>query len=249
MRKINVAIYNEFYHEQHNAKIAAVYPQGIHQAIADALSPEPDVGDIVVATLDNHRDVLTQERLDNTDVLFWWGHVKHGDVDDAVVKRVCARVNAGMGLVVLHSGHGSKVFHDLMGTNTGSLRWRESDDKCIVWVVSQGHPVAEGLGECFVVPGEETYGEQFSIPEPDELVFISWFEGGEVFRSGCAYRRGAGKIFYYQNGHETYPVYYQAEVRTVLKNAMRWTCPYQRSIAYDLGGGNAPPKHGNKMPQ
>lgn len=242
MKKINVTIYNEFFHEQTKPDVAAIYPNGIHQAVADALLSEPDAGDIVTATLENHADVLSQDCLDNTDVLFWWGHMKHEEVDDRVVDRICARVNEGMGLVVLHSGHGSKVFKNLMGTNTGSLRWRESDDKCLVWVVSKGHPIVEGLGECFEVPADETYGEQFGIPEPDELIFISWFAGGEVFRSGCTFRRGAGKIFYFQNGHETYPIYYQEEVKTVLRNAMRWACPYQKKINYDLGGPNAGPK-------
>ena len=242
MKKINVAIYNEFYHEKTEPHIAAVYPHGMHQAVADALAGEPDVGKIVLATLDDHTTVLTKECLDDTDVLYWWGHMKHGEVDDGVVDYVCKRVNEGMGLVVLHSGHGSKIFHKLLGTNTGSLRWRESEDKCLVWVVSQGHPLVEGLPPCFEVPCDETYGEQFSIPEPDELIFISWFEGGEVFRSGCTFKRGAGKIFYYQNGHETYPIYYQDEVKTILRNAMRWACPYQKAITYDLGGGNAPAK-------
>ena len=239
MRKINVAIYNEFYHEQTDEKAKAAYPKGIHTAIADALKESPEIGSIVTATLDDHTTVLTQETLDKTDVMYWWGHVKHGEVDDEVVSRVCARVLEGMGLVVLHSGHGSKVFQKLMGTDTGSLRWRESDDKCIVWVVSKGHPIVEGLPPCIEIPVDETYGEQFSIPEPDELIFISWFEGGEVFRSGCTFRRGAGKIFYYQNGHETYPVYYQEEVKTILKNALSWTCPYSKKITYDLGGPNA----------
>ena len=246
MGKINVAIYNEYYHEREDAKIGAVYPKGMHQAIADALSEDPAIGDIVMATLDDHTTVLSQECLDNTDVLYWWGHMKHREVDDEVVKRVCLRVNQGMGLVVLHSGHASKVFSSLLGTQTGRLRWRESDDKCLVWVVSQGHPIVEGLPPCFEVPADETYGEQFGIPEPDELIFISWFEGGEVFRSGCTFKRGAGKIFYFQNGHETYPIYYQDEVKLILKNAMHWARPYAKKITYDLGGGNAPPKVGTK---
>jgi len=242
MRKINVAIYNEFYHEQVDENVGKIYPDGIHGAIADAVKNEPDVGDVVTATLYDHISVLTNECLDNTDVLFWWGHLKHGEVDDEVVRYVCKRVNEGMGLIVLHSGHASKVFRNLMGTQTGSLRWRESDDKCIVWVVSKGHPIVEGLGECIIVPAEETYGEQFGIPEPDELIFINWFEGGEVFRSGCTFKRGAGKIFYFQNGHESYPTYYQEEIKTVLKNAMRWACPYEKKITYNLGGSNAKAK-------
>jgi len=238
MRKINVAIYNEYHHEQHNEYVAKIYPDGIHGAIADAIKNEPDVGNIITATLGDHVSVLTPETLDSTDVLFWWGHVRHGEVDEGVADYVCRRVREGMGLIVLHSGHASKVFKKLAGT-TSSIRWRESDDKCIVWVVDKGHPIVEGLGEKFIVPEDETYGEQFDIPVPDELVFISWFEGGEVFRSGCTWKRGAGKIFYFQNGHETYPIYYQKEVAVVLRNAMRWACPYSTKITYDLGGGNA----------
>jgi trehalose utilization protein len=232
MRKINVTIYNEFYHEQHVPEIAEIYPAGIHGAIRDGLTGG-DLGEITAATFDDHVETLTQKRLDDTDVLIWWGHVKHGDVDDAVVEMVCRRVNEGMGLIVLHSGHASKVFRRILGTNTQDLRWRESDDRCRVWTVAQGHPIAEGLGDSFVVPREETYGEQFGIPEPDELVFISWFEGGEVFRSGCTFKRGAGKIFYFQNGHETYPVYHQAEIRRVINNAVRWACAGQRAYPYE----------------
>ena len=238
MRKINVTVYNEYFHEQNNEYVAKIYPDGIHGAIAEAVRGEPDTGEIVTATLDNHVSVLTPECLDNTDVLFWWGHLRHGEVSDDVANYVCRRVLEGMGLIVLHSGHASKVFRKLVGT-TSSIRWRESDDKCIVWVVEKGHPIVEGLGPSFIVPEDETYGEQFDIPAPDELVFISWFEGGEVFRSGCTFKRGAGKIFYFQNGHETYPIYYQKEVQTVLRNAMRWACPYSTKITYDLGGGNA----------
>ena len=245
MRKINVTIYNEFYHEQSEPKVAAIYPNGIHSALRDGITGD-DIGEIVCATLETHVEVLTQQRLDETDVLLWWGHVKHGDVDDGVVEMVRRRVNQGMGLIALHSGHGSKVFQQLMGTNTGSLRWRESDDRCRVWTIAQGHPIAEGLGSSFVVPADETYGEQFGIPEPDELIFISWFEGGEVFRSGCTFHRGAGRIFYYQNGHETYPIYYQPEVLRVINNAVRWACAERRAYHYDLGGHNAPAQEGPK---
>ena len=239
-KKINVTIYNEFYHEQHKEDVAKIYPKGIHQTIADFLMQEAEIGVVTTATLESHEAILTQDCLDQTDVMIWWGHVKHEDVSEQVVERVCERVYAGMGLVVLHSGHASKVFRRLMGTPSQLLRWREADERCRVWTIAQGHPIARGLGESFVVPQEETYGEQFSIPAPDELVFISWFEGGEVFRSGCTYRRGAGNIFYFQNGHETYPIFHQKEVQLVIKNAVRWACPEERHVSYDLGGPNAP---------
>jgi trehalose utilization protein len=164
---------------------------------------------------------LSDAVLAETDVLTWWGHIAHQRVDDAIVERVCERVLLGMGLVVLHSGHESKIFKRLMGT-TCSLRWRESADREIVWKVNPGHPVARGLPEGFVIPEQEMYGEYFDIPRPDDLVFISSFAGGEVFRSGCAFRRGQGNIFYFSPGHETYPVYHQAEVRRVIANAVRW---------------------------
>jgi trehalose utilization protein len=69
------------------------------------------------------------------------------------------------------------------------------------------------------------YGEPFAIPTPDEMIFLSWFEGGEAFRSGCTWKRGNGKIFYFRPGHETYPTYHQKEVRLVLQNAARWARP------------------------
>lgn len=240
MASINVTIYNEYFHEQESPDIAAVYPDGIHQALAECLQSEPDIGELTTATLENHRDVLTQACLDQTDVLIWWGHVKHEEVDQDVVDRVCQRVYNGMGLIVLHSAHASKIFRQLMGTPTQLLRWREADERCRIWTIAQGHPITQGLGESFVVPEEETYGEQFGIPQPDELIFISWFSGGDIFRSGCTWRRGAGKVFYFQNGHESYPIYYQPEVRQVIRNAVRWACPPQRQISYDLGGPNTP---------
>jgi len=235
MRRINVTIYNEFHHERHMPQIAAVYPKGIHSAIVEGLAGD-DLGDIVCATLDDHVEVLTQECLANTDVLIWWGHGKHEQVDDGVVDRICARVNEGMGFLPLHSAHASKPMMRLLGTHSNLLRWRESGERCRIWIVAQNHPIAEGLDANFVVPQEEMYGEAFGIPEPDELIFLSWFEGGDVFRSGCVWKRGAGKIFYFQNGHETYPVYYQAEVRRVINNAVRWVCPPRRScVLYPEG--------------
>ena len=82
-----------------------------------------------------------------------------------------------------------------------------------------------GLGDHIVLEHEETYGEHFEIPQPDELIFISWFEGGEVFRSGCTFTRGKGHIFYFQPGHETFPIYHQPDIQKVITNAVRWAAP------------------------
>ncbi|MCE2402915.1 ThuA domain-containing protein [Candidatus Poribacteria bacterium] len=214
-----VTVWNEFRHEKTNEKIRKLYPKGIHTAIADGLS-EHGI-ETLTATLDEPEHGLTDEVLDKTNVLIWWGHAAHHAVEDAIADKVKARVLQGMGLIVLHSGHYSKPFTRLMGTSC-SLKWREAAEKERIWVIEHGHPIVEGLGEYFEIEHAEMYGEPFDIPEPDTLVFISWFPGGEVFRSGCCYYRGRGKIFYFRPGHETYPIYYDENVRQVIANASRW---------------------------
>jgi trehalose utilization protein len=218
-----VTVWGENVQERRDAPVRQIYPDGMHTVIAGGLREYLGEDALVrTATLDQPEHGLSEEVLAETDVLTWWGHVAHEDVDDQVVERIQKRVLLGMGLVVLHSGHYSKIFRRLMGT-TCRLRWREAGERELVWKVDPGHPVAWGLPEVFVIPEQEMYGEFFDIPQPDELVFISSFAGGEVFRSGCAFRRGQGRIFYFSPGHETHPVYYQMEVRKVIANAVRWT--------------------------
>lgn len=216
---LRVTVWNEGRHEKKNPEVQKVYPNGMHNVIADALKAQGF--EVRTATLDEPEHGLTEEVLANTDVLTWWGHLAHGDVDDAIVERVHKRVLEGMGLIVLHSGHFSKIFKKLMGTSC-DLKWRESSDNERIWVLDPSHPIAEGLGECIEIPHEEMYGEHFDIPAPDTLVFVSWFKGGEVFRSGCCYQRGRGKIFYFRPGHETFPTYYNPEVQRVIANAVKW---------------------------
>lgn len=217
-----VTVWNEFRHEKHRDHIRAIYPEGIHAVIAGFLR---DTGMTVrTATLDEPDHGLTEEVLDQTDVLTWWGHAAHREVEDRIVDRVQQRVLDGMGLVVLHSGHHSKVFKRLMGTSC-NLTWREIGERERIWTIAPSHPVAFALPEYFEVPHTEMYGEPFDIPAPDTLVFVNWYQGGEVFRGGCAYERGRGKIFYFSPGHETLPIYYQPEVQKVITNAVRWTSP------------------------
>lgn len=223
MTPIKVTVWNEFLHEKENPVVAEIYPKGIHTAIADSLEKHADFK-VATATLEEPEHGLTEERLNDTDVLIWWGHRAHDRVDDAIVARVQQRVLGGMGLIVLHSGHFSKIFKALMGT-TCNLKWREAGEKERIWVVEPSHPIAAGLGEYFEIEHTEMYGERFDIPTPDELVFISWFPGGEVFRSGCCFYRGQGRIFYFRPGHETYPIYYHPQVMQVIANAVRWAAP------------------------
>ncbi|MDO6658224.1 ThuA domain-containing protein [Anaerobacillus sp. 1_MG-2023] len=218
---LNVTVWNENRHEQSSEEVRSVYPNGIHGAIAEFLKEDFEVK---TATLDEHEHGLSEDVLNNTDVLLWWGHIAHEEVSDEIVNRVHQRVLDGMGLIVLHSGHFSKIFKKLMGTGC-DLKWREADEKERMWIVDPTHPIAEGLGEKIELEREEMYGEHFDIPAPDELVFVSWFEGGEVFRSGCTYKRGQGKVFYFRPGHETYPTYYNKEIQQVMKNAVAWAKP------------------------
>lgn len=220
--KINVTIWNEGRHEKRSEEIAAVYPDGIHGAIAEGLEKYGDFN-ITTATLDDPEQGLPDDVLNSTDVLLWWGHMAHGDVDDALVEKVADRVRGGMGILVLHSGHFSKIFKKLTGTNC-ALRWRDGDS-CRLWVVNPGHPIVQGVGEYIDLKEEEMYGEPFGIPNPDEVVFISWFGGGEVFRGGCCFNVERGKMFYFQPGHEAHPTYYNEEIRRVLANAVRWAAP------------------------
>ncbi|MEJ7653589.1 MAG: ThuA domain-containing protein [Chloroflexia bacterium] len=221
---MKVTVWNEFRHEKSHPEVREIYPDGIHETIAAALR-ESGL-DVSTATLDEPEHGLTQEVLDNTDVLTWWGHMAHGEVSDEVVERVHQRVLDGMGLVVLHSGHFSKIFRKLMGT-TCNLKWRESDDSERLWVTAPGHPITEGIGEYIDLEREEMYGELFDIPAPETLIFVSWFSGGEVFRSGCCYQRGHGRIFYFRPGHETLPTYHNAEIQRVIANGVRWAAPTQ----------------------
>jgi len=217
---IRAVVWNEFVHERENPVVRSIYPDGIHAAIAAAIAADAGI-EATTATLDQPEHGLPADRLKDTDVLLWWGHKAHGTVEDAIVDRVVQRVHEGMGLIVLHSGHFAKVFKRLMGTPC-SLRWREAGERERVWVINRSHPITQRIGDRLELPSEEMYGEPFLVPEPLETVMISWFEGGEVFRSGLTYQRGAGRIFYFRPGHETYPTYHDATIQQILRNAVRW---------------------------
>jgi trehalose utilization protein len=220
---IRVTVWNEHIHERRDDAVRAVYPDGIHQELATAIhEAHGDAVEVRTATLDDAECGLADVLLETTDVLVWWAHVAHERVPEDRAARVQERVLDGMGFVALHSAHLSKPFVRLMGTRC-NVRWREADDREVVWTVHPTHPIARGVPPVFVIPKQEMYGEYFDIPPPDELVFISSFSGGEVFRSGCCFARGKGRIFYFSPGHETYPVYRQPEVRRVVANGVLWT--------------------------
>lgn len=219
---IRVLVWNEYYHEQVQEAARTVYPNGIHNAIADFLRCD-DVA-VRTATLEDENNGITKEVLSETDVLIWWGHVRHGAVSDEATALVRQAVLDGMGAVFLHSAHHSKPFRALLGTDC-NLTWRESGDREVLWVTEPAHPITAGIDRYFVLPHEETYGEPFTIPTPDKILFLGHFSGGEAFRSGCLFERGNGKIFYFQPGHETFPTFYDKNVQTVIRNAVRYLAP------------------------
>lgn len=235
---IRTVVWGENIHERTNEVVASIYPEGMHTAIAKAIGADAAI-EATTATLQEPEHGLSEARLKETDVLLWWGHADHGAVSDAVVERVAARVFEGMGLIVLHSGHFSKIFKRLMGTPC-ALKWREAGERERLWLVNPRHPIAAGLPDNFVLENEEMYGEAFSVPEPLETVFISWFQGGEVFRSGMTWRRGAGNIFYFRPGHETYPSYHDANVKKVLVNAVKWAHNPQSALTEIHDAPNVP---------
>jgi trehalose utilization protein len=219
---LRVVVWGENRHEQVQREIAERYPDGMHGAIQQGIQEHlGERADVRTATLDDPEHGLTEDVLRETDVLVWWGHMAHGDVSDEVVERVHSHVLAGMGLVVLHSGHWSKIFVKLMGTSC-TLRWRAEHDREVVWTVDPTHPIAKGVPHPFVIDEQEMYGEFFDIPKPDEVIFISNFSGGEVFRSGVTFRRGHGRIFYFSPGDQDYPVYFHPDVRRVIANGVEW---------------------------
>jgi trehalose utilization protein len=222
---IKAVVWGENVHEHTNEHVRAIYPDGMHNCICETLNQHTDI-EATTATLQQPEHGLDSDTLNNTDVLLWWGHAAHGEVEDIIVDRVQQRVWEGMGLIVLHSAHFSKPFKRLMGTPC-SLTWREAGEKERLWSVNPTHPLCAGLEDSFELPHSEMYGEPFTVPEPNETIFISWFEGGEVFRSGLTWQRGAGKIFYFGPGHETYPIYHDENVQRVLVNAVAWAANHK----------------------
>ena len=228
---INVTLWNE------DAGKNGAYPDGINEALAEIFTGQEFK--VVKANLEQPEQGLSDEILNNTDVLIWWGHRFHDKVDDALVDKVVSRVNDGMGFIALHSAHYAKPFKKLMGTHC-SLRHRTTPfDKEILWTVVPSHPIAQGVPQGYKIGKEEMYGEYFDIPEPDSVVFIGWFNGGEVFRSGCTFTRGKGRIFYFQPGHETYPIYRDKVIQRIIYNATMWAA-YKELENTFRASGDAP---------
>ncbi|MDR1635792.1 MAG: ThuA domain-containing protein [Treponema sp.] len=225
-KPIRVTVWNEYLDEQKRKDITDVYPEGLHKTIADFLNRAGGI-EAKTSLIGDPEQGLSGEILDATDVLIWWGHVHHGKVTDQAAARVADQVRRGMGIIFLHSAHRAKPFTALLGTS-GRISWREAEERCRVWTADPAHPIAAGVPDQFLLDREEMYSEPFGVPEPESTVFISWFQGGNVLRSGLTFRREYGKIFYFQPGHETYPSYHHETVQRIMINAARWAAPLVR---------------------
>lgn len=219
---LRVTVWNEYKHEQEYEGIRKVYPEGIHGCIAEFLKREEEFT-VRTATFFEPEHGLTEEVLQETDVLIIWSHALQEEFSEEVAERVRKHVLSGMGLVALHSAHFSKIMKKLLGTSM-TLKWRHGDREKL-WCIAPTHPIAAGVPELIELPEEEMYGEFFDIPKPDDVIFTGWFAGGEVFRSGCTFTRGYGKIFYFQPGHEEYPIYYHPDIQKVIVNGVRFCAP------------------------
>ncbi|MBQ2420088.1 MAG: ThuA domain-containing protein [Clostridia bacterium] len=230
---INVTVWCEYRQAKWSEDVKAIYPNGIKEAIKEFLDKDEELN-VRTACLDDPDCGLNDEQLNNTDVLIWWAHVAHHEVPDALVKKIHERVLLGMGLIVLHSGHFSKIIQTVLGTSC-SLKWYEHPTNCRerIWCTDPSHPIAEGIGDYFELEHEEMYGEFFDIPKPDSVVFTGWFNTGHVFRSGCTWTRGYGKIFYFQPGHEQFPIYYNENIQRIINNAVKWAYSPKRRPELD----------------
>lgn len=228
---INVTVWNEYRHEKQKSQIAEIYPAGIHNLIKEFL--ECDDIKVTTATLDDPEHGLPDEILNNTDVLIWWGHTAHKEVSDELVEKIRERVYNGMGFLPIHSAHHSKPFKAILGT-TGNLTWGRNQ-KAIIWNVNPTHPIAAGVPSHFEL-NEEMYGEPFFIPKPDDLIFNTWFEDGNLLRGGATFTRGAGKIFYFHPGHEECESLKNEIVQKIIKNAVYWCAPVKLADGFKLDG-------------
>lgn len=205
-----------------------VYPRDINTAIAEGLQTLAG-WEVVTAGLGEPDQGLTEERLNQTDVLIWWGHQKHGEVSDSLVDRIERRVKEqGMGFISLHSSHFAKPYKRLMGTRCSWRDYKADGTSARITVKLPDHPIARGVRD-FDLPKIEFYGEPFAVPTPEAVpldgVYTRPNGTTEPCRMGLCWTVGKGRVFYFVPGHETYDDFFRPEVRQIIRNAVEWAAP------------------------
>ena len=200
----------------------SVYPNDIDGAIADSLRKQPGL-DVSSARLDSADAGLSDASLDATDVLVWWGRLRHADLPDSRARAIAARVRAGkLGFVALHASCLSKPFVELMGGRCELGGWREDGRPERVEITTPGHPIARGISP-FLIPRTSMFAEPFRVPMPETVVMTSTFDRGETFRSGLTWAVDKGRVAYFRPGHDGFPIFFHPSVRQVIANAVTWT--------------------------
>ncbi|MFH1372026.1 MAG: ThuA domain-containing protein [Planctomycetota bacterium] len=205
-----------------------VYPNDICGAIAEGLKELKD-WDVVEARLSDPNQGLPDELLNRADVLIWWGHKKHNQVRDGLVDKIVSRVkDEGMGFISLHSSHFARPNIKLMGTPCSWKEYLGDSNTLKITVKDPNHPIARGV-EDFTIYHDERYSEPYAVPQPLAVVFEGTYTldngGTDTSRQGLTWEIGKGRVFYFQPGHETNPVFFDPNIRRIISNAVEWAAP------------------------
>lgn len=199
----------------------AVYPNDVDGAVADHLGKLPTL-QVRRGRLADPSAGLAEDVLDATDVLLWWGHLRHDDVPNDRAEAVVRRVREGkLGLIALHSSCTSKPFKGLMGMACEPGGWREDGRPEHVKIVAPDHPIARGVTP-FTIPRSDMFAEPFEVPAPESVVLVSNWDNGETVRSGLTWTVGKGRVAFLRTGHDAFPVLFHPSVRQIIANATLW---------------------------
>jgi trehalose utilization protein len=212
-----------------------IYPKDINAAIVEGLKADKRFANdtIIAASLNDPDQGINDELLAKTDVLLWWGHKKHAKVSDELTAKIKQRwMDGKMGFIGLHSAHFAKPNKALMGTACSFSCYRTDCTKTKVTVTDKTHPIAAGVPETFTVENGERYGDPYIVPAGYTCVFegLSSLKDGKTDNAKMVFawenvNGSKSRFVYFQLGHETNPIYFDPNVRTIVANATEWVMP------------------------